>query len=89
MQSLRAVGPLQELRLTSHRLVAEQFATAVAEVLRVPVDEDLSMLARVSVDTGYAIVEMALEDATLPAEQCLRQGADMLQAYWAAHLARG
>jgi AcrR family transcriptional regulator len=87
IQSLRAVGPLQELRLTSHRLVAEQFAAGVAELLGRPVDEQLFMRARVSVDTGYAIVEMALEDTNLAAEQCLRQGADMLQAYWAVALA--
>lgn len=87
IQSLRAVGPLQELRLTSHRLVADQFASALAVLLQRPVDEETRMQARVSVDMGYAIVEMALEDATLSAEQCLRQGADMLEAYWAATLA--
>jgi AcrR family transcriptional regulator len=86
IQSLRAVGPLQELRLTSHRLVAEQFAAALAELLGRPVDEAMSMRARVSVDTGYAIVEMALEDTTLSAERCLRHGADMLEAYWAVIL---
>ena len=87
IQSLRAVGPLQELRLTSHRLVAEQFAEALSELLGRPVDEAMSMRARLSVDTGYAIVEMALEDSTLSAEQILRHGADMLQAYWAFILA--
>ncbi len=87
IQSLRAVGPLQELRLTSHRLVAEQFAGAVAELLGRPVDEQLFMRARVSVETGYGVVEMALEDTTLSAEQCLQQGAEMLEAFWAVALA--
>jgi len=82
IQSLRAVGPLQELRLTSHRLVASQFATLLGELLGQPVDELLNMQARLSVDMGYAIVEMALEDDSLAYEQTLRQGALMIQLYW-------
>ena len=82
VQSLRAVGPLQELRLTSHRLVASQFAAMMAELLDRPLDELLSMQARLSIDTGYAIVEMALEDDSLDVEQTLRQGAHMVQLYW-------
>ena len=82
IQSLRAVGPLQELRLTSHRLVASQFATLLGELLGRPVDELLNMQARLSVDMGYAIVEMALEDDSLAYEQTLRQGALMIQLYW-------
>ena len=82
IQSLRAVGPLQELRLTSHRLVASQFATLLWELLDQPVDELLNMQARLSVDMGYAIVEMALEDDSLAYEQTLRQGALMIQLYW-------
>ncbi len=87
IQSLRAVGPLQELRLASHRLVAEQFAAVLAELLDRTLDEAMTMRARLSVDTGYAIVEMALEDTSLDTEQCLRHGAEMLEAYWAATLA--
>jgi hypothetical protein len=30
---------------------------------------------------------MALEDSSLDAGQCLRQGADMLEAYWSVFLA--
>ena len=82
IQSLRAVGPLQELRLTSHRLVAGQFATMLGELLGQPVNELLTMQARLSVDMGYAIVEMALEDDSLEYEQTLRQGALMIQLYW-------
>ena len=82
IQSLRAVGPLQQLRLTSHRLVASQFATLLGESLGQPVDELLNMQARLSVDMGYAIVEMALEDDSLAHEQTLRQGALMIQLYW-------
>jgi AcrR family transcriptional regulator len=88
IQSLRAVGPLQELRLTSHRLVASQFAVMMAELLDRPLDELLSMQARLSIDTGYAIVEMALEDDSLDVEQTLHQGALMIQLYWREILPR-
>ncbi len=82
VQALRAVGPLQELRLASNRLVASHLAVIVAEWVERPADELLNMQARLSIDTGYAIVEMALEDETLSAEQTLRQGAHMIQLYW-------
>ena len=83
VQALRAVAPLQELRLNSHQVVAAQFADMVAELLGLPVDEKISMRARLSVEVGYSIVEMALEDEGLSTEHCLQQGAQMLQAYWA------
>lgn len=82
LQSLRAVGPLQELRLESHRLVAEQLATIIAEIQSIPVDEDVFIKARTSVDAGYAIVEMALEDNSLSPEKALREGAAIMQVYW-------
>ena len=82
VQSLRAVGPLQDLRLTSHQLIASQFAAIVAELLGQPVNELINMQARLTIDTGYAIVEMALEDESLSVEQTLRQGALMIQLYW-------
>jgi AcrR family transcriptional regulator len=88
IQSLRAVAPLQELRLTSHAIVAEQFAAAIAQVLASEVTDKLALAARVSVDMGYAIVEMALEDDRLPSDQIIEEGSDMLQRYWAGVLER-
>jgi AcrR family transcriptional regulator len=83
VQALRAVGPLQEVRLESHRLMGSQFAAIASEILGQPVDEALLCKARLSIDIGYAIVEMALEDETLPTDEVLQQGARMIQAYWA------
>ena len=40
------------------------------------------MQARLSIDTGYAIVEMALEDDALSADALLQQGARMIRLYW-------
>ena len=82
VQALRAVSPLQEVRLTSHRLVSEQFARFLAKLLNRAVDEELLLQARVSVDIGYSAVEMALEDSDLPVEKVLRQSARMLEMYW-------
>ncbi len=82
IQSLRAVGPLQELRLESNRIVADQFAALIAEVLDWPLTPGLKMQSRLSVDMGYAVVELAMEDSTLSSEEVLTQGAGMIQAYW-------
>jgi AcrR family transcriptional regulator len=82
VQALRAVAPLQEVRLASHRLVAGQFAATVAELLTRPVDALIKTQARLSIDTGYAIVEMALEDQSLSTETLLREGSRMIQLYW-------
>ena len=88
VQALRAVAPLQDLRLKSHQIVANQFAGIVADVLGWPMDDALGLQARVTIDMGYDMVEMALEDTGLSAEQILRQGARMLQLYWQDILAR-
>ena len=87
IQSLRAVAPLQEVRLTSHRLVATNFAALLPELLGRPADQSMALQARLTVDMGYAVVEMALEDDRLAPEQTLREGAQMIQYYWQGILA--
>lgn len=87
VQALRAVAPLQEVRLESHRMMSRQFSMVAAELLGIEENEMLLARARISIDIGYAVVEMALEDETLPTQQILREGARMIQAYWASVLA--
>ena len=82
LQSLRAVAPLQQLRLESHDIVSRQFATAAAELLGKPVDDLLILRARVSVETGYSVVEMALEEDPAMASGILSEGASMMRSYW-------
>lgn len=82
VQALRAVAPLQEVRLASHRLVAGQFAELLADLLARPDDESLKTQARLTIESGYAIVEMALEDQSLATETLLREGSRMIQSYW-------
>ncbi|MEP0202154.1 MAG: TetR/AcrR family transcriptional regulator [Halioglobus sp.] len=82
IQSLRAVGPLQDLRLESHRLIASQLAVIAQERMHVPVTPALELQCRLTIDMGYSVVEMALEDTEIPAEAILREGAAMLRSYW-------
>ncbi len=86
IQSLRAVGPLQELRLTSHRLVAERFAGVVSEHIPQLARDSVALQARLTIDMGYDIVEMALEERLLPAHEIMREGARMIEMYWRAVL---
>ncbi len=88
IQSLRAVAPLQQLRLESHALVSRQFATAAAELLGQPVDDQLVLRARVSVETGYSVIEMALEEEPAMAPGILSEGAIMMRSYWLNVLSR-
>ncbi len=82
LQALRAVAPLQEVRLHTHRQIANQFATIVGQLLTRPVDKLLRTQARLSIDSGYAVVEMALEDESLPTDTILREGSHMIELYW-------
>tara|TARA_R110002124_G_scaffold16313_5_gene69893 strand:- start:11566 stop:12450 length:885 start_codon:yes stop_codon:yes gene_type:complete len=82
VQALRAVGPLQEVRLASHRLVAGQLAVIVGQMLGRPVDDLMTMQSRLTIDASYAIVEMALEDESLSTEVLLQEGARMMRLYW-------
>tara|TARA_B100001540_G_scaffold264770_2_gene245046 strand:- start:443 stop:1093 length:651 start_codon:yes stop_codon:yes gene_type:complete len=82
VQALRAVAPLQEVRLASHRLVAGQFAQVAADLVSIEVTEQLRCQARLSVDVGYAIVEMAMEDETLDTEAVLAEGSRMINTFW-------
>ncbi|MEH6590905.1 MAG: helix-turn-helix domain-containing protein [Halioglobus sp.] len=82
IQSLRAVGPLQELRLTSNRLVAQQIAEITADVFSWQLDEELKIQSRLGVEVAYGVVELALEEESLSAEDVLQQGANMIELYW-------
>jgi AcrR family transcriptional regulator len=82
VQALRAVAPLKEVRLASHRLAAGQLAGIVGELLGRPVDALIIAQTRLTIDAGYAIVEIALEDDSLPTETLLREGSRMMQLYW-------
>lgn len=81
-QSLRAVAPLQELRMESHKLVAGQLLAALTDLFGARYSETLEVPARISIDIGYSVVEMALEDNSIDAEAILREGARVIESYW-------
>ncbi len=87
VQALRAVAPLREVRLESHRRVAEQFASTASALLDRPVDEVIVTQARLTIEVGYAVVEMCIEDETLSAEHLLNEGAELVRYYWEGLLA--
>ena len=82
LHALRAVAPLRDLRLTSHSLLSRQFSTIAAESLGRIADDLLLTQTRLTVDSGYAIVERAMEAQPVPAEDILREGTRMIYLYW-------
>jgi AcrR family transcriptional regulator len=86
LQALRAVAPLRELRLRSRRLVSEQLAVLLAPLLpRIGADA-LAIQSRLSVEMGYDVIEMALEEQLVNPDVILSEGARMIGSYWAAAL---
>ena len=86
VQAVRAVEPLREVRLASHRAASNRLATVVAEILDRSVDELTLAQAQLTVASVYAVVEAALEEDSLSAESMLSEGARMIQLYWQAIL---
>lgn len=82
VQALRAVAPLREVRLASNRQVSEQLAVIVGEVLGQPVDDRIRAQARLTIEAGYATVEMALEDDSLSPDLLMREASRMMRLYW-------
>lgn len=87
LQTLRAVEPLRKLRLDSHERVSQQFGAAVGGLLHWDLDADLLRAARMSIEVGYAVVEMALEGGSESEADVVAEGARMIQFYWRGILA--
>ena len=58
----------------------------MAEILSRDEDELIKTQARLTIDTGYAVVEMALEDEPLSTDTLLHEGSRMIHLYWQAIL---
>lgn len=82
VQALRAVAPLREVRLESHKLVSNQFAEIAAGFLGREADDHIRLEARLTIEMSYAVIEMALEDESLEPDALMEQGASMIQYYW-------
>ncbi|MFK7975618.1 MAG: TetR/AcrR family transcriptional regulator [Halioglobus sp.] len=82
MQALRTVAPLQAQRLASHRKMTDDFCTLLEQQIGKAVDDDARATARLTIETGYALVLMTLEDDSLCPDRMLKSGASMVEAYW-------
>ncbi len=82
VQALRAVAPLREVRIESHKIVSNQFADIAAGFLGVETNDKIRLQARLTIEMGYALIEMALEDDSLDLDALMEQGASMIQYYW-------
>lgn len=85
--ALRAVPPLQEVRLSSHRLMTDLITDQIAPRLSGVSRDDIWPRIRLSVELSYATIEMILEDDRLDAATMTREAATFLQAYWRDWLA--
>lgn len=82
MQALRTVAPLQVERLASHRKATDDLCALLEQEMGKPLDKDARITARLTIETGYALVMMTLEDDSLCPERMLKSGASMVEAYW-------
>lgn len=67
MRALRAVPSLAEIRLASHAEVTARICLVIGGLLPDIDPAALRLRARLAVDTGYAAIELALEDPSLSA----------------------
>jgi AcrR family transcriptional regulator len=73
LNALRAVGPLQQVRLESNRGVSTLFGQFWAERMGRDYDAAVYLKARFAVELGYTAVELALEDDTVDAQAVLAE----------------
>ncbi len=88
LQALRAVAPLQEVRLQSHRIMAEELHTVVTELYDLTPNPRSALQTRLTVELGYSVVEMVLEDPMIDEGEAMAEGAGLLRHYWEGILSR-
>jgi len=86
MRALRAVPNLQQVRLASHHQVTDAWCIAIRPLLPTLSEDELWAKARMSVEFGYAAIEMAMEESKPSPETTLKEAALALRSYWAAVL---
>ncbi len=86
MRALRAVPTLQQVRLASHHKITTAWCTALKPLLPGFSEQQLWAKARLSVELGYAAIEMAMEEARPGPDVILKEAAIALNAYWTVEL---
>ncbi|AWZ02048.1 MAG: TetR/AcrR family transcriptional regulator [Rhodobiaceae bacterium] len=82
MRALRAVPTLQQVRLASHHQVTDEWVEHLSTLLPNIPKPELWIKARLTVDIGYAAIEMAMEEQELASETVLREATTAITAYW-------
>ncbi len=85
--ALRAVPALQDVRLSSHRMMTDVVTDRISARL-IGIGRDLLWpRIRLSLDLVYAAVEMALEEPRVDDELIATETTRQVRAYWTAQLA--
>tara|TARA_R110000868_G_scaffold54982_2_gene171256 strand:+ start:1628 stop:2278 length:651 start_codon:yes stop_codon:yes gene_type:complete len=85
--ALRAVPALQNVRLTSHRMMTDIITARIGDRLTGVPRDLLWPRIRLSLDLAYAAVEMALEEPMVDDELVATETTRQIRAYWTAQLA--
>ncbi|MES1990056.1 MAG: TetR/AcrR family transcriptional regulator [Pseudomonadota bacterium] len=86
--ALRAVPALQQVRLSSHRAMADLITEQIYPRLPPGVPrQDLWQRVRISVELFYAASEMALEEPMVPADVVVSATSLQIKTYWRNKLA--
>ena len=89
LNALRAVGPLQQVRLESNRAVSILFGQIWADRMGWEYNATIYRKARFAVELGYTAVELALEDDSVDAQAILAEAGVALSLYLRAVAASG
>ncbi|MGV8998062.1 MAG: TetR/AcrR family transcriptional regulator [Parvibaculaceae bacterium] len=86
--ALRAVPALQQVRLNSHRAMADLITDRIYDRLPPCVARDeLWQLVRISVELAYAAIEMALEEPMVPPDLVVQTTSRQIKTFWRDKLA--
>lgn len=88
MRALRAVPTLQQVRLASHHQVTDAWVEHLSHLLPAIPKPELWIKARLTVDIGYAAIEMAMEETNLSSDTVLKEAALVITAYWGEVISR-
>lgn len=80
--AMRVVPVLQEIRLQSHKTMAQWLVGRWQETIDIPDPQKLALQGRLAMEISTAAVEMALEDPEMPVELAISEAARALQLYW-------
>ena len=82
MLAMRAVPRLREVRLASHRYVADLLTQHFSPLLQAHSEAAIWARIRLSIELSYAATEMALEETMVPAEVIIHETARQISDYW-------